>query len=42
VPVGQWHQISNPFDKIARIIEIQYGEECKEEDIERYFTNNID
>ena len=42
VPVEQWHQICNPFDKVAHIIEIQYGEECKEEDIERYFKNNQD
>ena len=35
-------QICNPFDKTAHIIEIQYGEECREEDIERYFSNNID
>ncbi len=36
VPLGQWHQISNPFNKTAHIIEIQYGEECIEEDIERF------
>ena len=35
VPVGNWHQLSNPFDKPCRIVEIQYGEECTEEDIER-------
>lgn len=35
VPVGAWHQITNPFDDICHIIEIQYGEECIEEDIER-------
>jgi mannose-6-phosphate isomerase-like protein (cupin superfamily) len=37
VPVEQWHQICNPFDETVHIIEIQYGKECKEEDIERYF-----
>ncbi|MDC1149847.1 phosphomannose isomerase type II C-terminal cupin domain, partial [Gammaproteobacteria bacterium] len=42
VPVEQWHQICNPFDKTAHIIEIQYGEECKEDDIERYIKNNAD
>ena len=42
VPVGQWHQICNPFNETAHIIEIQYGEECKEADIERYFANNQD
>ena len=35
VPLGEWHQITNPFDKTCRIIEIQYGEEVVEEDIER-------
>jgi cytidyltransferase-like protein len=31
----QWHQLINPFDEPCRIIEIQYGEECVESDIER-------
>ena len=35
VPVGQWHQITNPFDKPCHLIEIQYGEACVEDDIER-------
>ena len=35
VPLGRWHQITNPFDKPCHIIEIQYGEDCIEEDIER-------
>ena len=35
VPVNSWHQLTNPFDKPCRIVEIQYGEECIEEDIER-------
>lgn len=35
VPLGQWHQITNPFDEPCHIIEIQYGEACIEEDIER-------
>ena len=35
VPVGQWHQITNPFDKRCHLIEIQYGEALIEEDIER-------
>ena len=35
VPVGQWHQIINPSEKQTHIIEIQYGEECIEDDIER-------
>ena len=35
VAVKEWHQITNPFDKECRIIEIQYGEQCTEKDIER-------
>ena len=35
VPVGEWHQITNPFDEPCHLIEIQYGEACVEEDIER-------
>jgi len=33
--VGDWHQLSNPYNIPCRIVEIQYGEECVEEDIER-------
>ena len=35
VPVGHWHQISNRSNAKTHIIEIQYGEDCKESDIER-------
>jgi len=35
VPVGEWHQITNPFSETCHLIEIQYGEECVEDDIER-------
>ncbi len=35
VPVGDWHQITNPFEDECHLIEIQYGEECVEDDIER-------
>lgn len=35
VPLGHWHQIINPFDEPCHIIEIQYGEACTEDDIER-------
>jgi cytidyltransferase-like protein len=40
VPVGDWHQITNPFNEPCHLIEIQYGEECVEDDIERteYYT----
>lgn len=35
LPAGEWHQITNPFDCPCHLIEIQYGEACVEEDIER-------
>ena len=35
VPIKKWHQITNPFKKPVHLIEIQYGDECVEEDIER-------
>jgi cytidyltransferase-like protein len=35
IAVGEWHQLTNPFDKPCKIVEIQYGVNCVEEDIER-------
>jgi cytidyltransferase-like protein len=35
VPRGEWHQLSNPYDVPCRIVEIQYGTQCTELDIER-------
>ena len=35
ISVGQWHQLSNPFSSPCRLIEIQYGNQCDESDIER-------
>jgi cytidyltransferase-like protein len=35
VPLGEWHQLTNPYSKPCRIVEIQYGSICSEEDIER-------
>ena len=35
IPKGQWHQASNTFDEPCHILEVQYGEICVEEDIER-------
>jgi cytidyltransferase-like protein len=32
---NQWHQLCNPSNNPLKIIEIQYGTECIEEDIER-------
>jgi cytidyltransferase-like protein len=31
----EWHQLTNPFPEPLKMIEIQYGPECTEEDIER-------
>lgn len=35
VPQGEWHQLVNPFLEPCKIVEIQYGNVCTEEDIER-------
>jgi cytidyltransferase-like protein len=35
IPTNDWHRLYNPFNVPCRIIEIQYGAECNEEDIER-------
>ena len=35
IGANQWHRLANETDKPLKIIEIQYGEECIEEDIER-------
>lgn len=35
IPIGLWHQLSNTGEEKLHLIEIQYGSECKEEDIER-------
>jgi D-beta-D-heptose 7-phosphate kinase/D-beta-D-heptose 1-phosphate adenosyltransferase len=32
---NEWHQLHNPTDTPLKVIEIQYGEACTEEDIER-------
>jgi len=32
---NEWHQLTNPSDKPCRIVEIQYGSQCEEDDIER-------
>lgn len=31
----EWHQLTNPFSSPLKMIEIQYGPDCSEEDIER-------
>jgi cytidyltransferase-like protein len=35
IAVGEWHQLTNPFDVPCKIVEIQYGDQCVEHDIER-------
>ena len=35
IPKTQWHMLANETDKPLKIIEIQYGTNCVEEDIER-------
>lgn len=35
IPCGAWHRLSNESNEPLKIIEIQYGQKCIEEDIER-------
>ena len=35
VPKFRWHQLCNNEDFPLKVVEIQYGEKCEEEDIER-------
>jgi D-beta-D-heptose 7-phosphate kinase/D-beta-D-heptose 1-phosphate adenosyltransferase len=35
IRLNEWHQLCNETDQPLRLIEIQYGEDCVEEDIER-------
>ena len=35
IKVDEWHQLCNETDQPLKLIEIQYGERCVEEDIER-------
>jgi len=35
IAANQWHRLANETDKPLKIIEIQYGTQCSEEDIER-------
>lgn len=32
---GEWHKLSNPSDVPCRIVEVQFGNQCTEDDIER-------
>lgn len=35
IPAQEWHQLANPYSEPCKLIEIQYGSECREDDIER-------
>jgi mannose-6-phosphate isomerase len=35
IAVNEWHQLCNETDQPLKLIEIQYGDRCVEEDIER-------
>jgi cytidyltransferase-like protein len=35
IATNEWHRLYNPFEVPCRIVEIQYGPNCVEEDIER-------
>jgi mannose-1-phosphate guanylyltransferase len=35
IPVEHWHKLSNPYEVPCKIVEIQYGITCNEDDIER-------
>jgi mannose-6-phosphate isomerase-like protein (cupin superfamily) len=34
IPQGDWHKVRNPYAEPCHIIEIQYGHDCREDDIE--------
>jgi cytidyltransferase-like protein len=35
IPTHEWHRLYNPFGEPCKIVEIQYGPDCLEDDIER-------
>jgi cytidyltransferase-like protein len=35
IPAGEWHQLANPYEVPCKLVEIQYGPRCDEDDIER-------
>ena len=39
IPVQEWHMLVNNESEPLTICEIQYGDNCIEEDIERVFRN---
>ena len=43
VKKNEWHQIINPHNEECKIIEIQYGDQVEESDIERlYYFDSTD
>jgi mannose-6-phosphate isomerase-like protein (cupin superfamily) len=38
IGLNQWHQLVNEEPNPLKIVEIQYGEKCEEDDIERKLT----
>lgn len=36
---GDWHKLQNPYKTHCKIIEIQFGHECEEQDIQRQMDN---
>ena len=41
IPCDVWHQLKNETDEPLKIVEIQWGEQCVEEDIERRMTMDM-
>lgn len=41
IETEDWHQLSNVQDFELKIIEIQYGDKCIEEDIERKYLGAV-
>ena len=37
IPAGTWHQLINPSRQELSIVEVQYGDQCDEEDITRLY-----
>jgi mannose-6-phosphate isomerase-like protein (cupin superfamily) len=35
IKLNEWHQLCNETDQLLKLIEIQYGKDCAETDIER-------
>jgi mannose-6-phosphate isomerase-like protein (cupin superfamily) len=35
IGIEEWHKLTNPYANECKIVEIQYGTYCEEDDIER-------